>query len=87
MILFTLIFCAGNTVCSILTYTTGIPQHIYSLLSVQDNLLYSDWSSRSVMGISMETGDQFTLMEDLMRPAQFFVKYEKTLGKLINYKP
>ena len=44
--------------------------------------MYSDWDRGIIGAVSMTTGDSVDdIMEGLMRPSQFYVKFDRKLGK------
>ena len=72
----------GPSTCKALSYFTGKLSHIYSVMKVEDTILYSDWNKGVVGAVSMTTGDSVDdVMKGLMRPSQFNVKFDRKIGK------
>ena len=72
----------GPTICETLSYFTGKPSHIYSIVKVGDTILYSDWHEGIIDAVSMTTGDSVDVVEGLMRPSQFYVKFDRKIGEI-----
>ncbi len=78
----------GDADCATLTYITNVPRHMYSISVVNIVLLYSDWLSKSIGGVSMLTGKSVDdVMQGLMRPSQFYVKLQQTAGEKKSARP
>ena len=73
----------GPTICETLSYFTGKPSHIYSIVKIGDSILYSDWKKGIIGAVSMTIGDSVDdVMEGLMRPSQFYVKFDRKTGEI-----